>query len=303
MAKLDDFGRPIYETAEEYNKAHKGGVCPRPYDSPEGENYQHNTGNGTSRYKSVAQRHATVQGSKNAKKIVLMIVVFIIAVNVGIIFTMFQMVRGSFGDIEIGFEEDLVGTEEQEGYGEYLGNADMPLPEGFDKFKYNGYPCTLPAKFEDIWQMKLSVPDYDVMNEVFYGGYEEMLDIYDDYTGTYLGMIRVMNPESESLTMMDCMVDYFYIYNPALDDETMDTPNFKFGDGLSFESSYPEVEAYFGVPYYCYSEESEYGNLYESYDWAYYGEDEIHYVTITFWNGEMSSVSIEKRATEEKVHD
>ena len=40
MAKLDDFGRPIYETAEDYNQAHKGGVCPRPYDSPVGENYQ-----------------------------------------------------------------------------------------------------------------------------------------------------------------------------------------------------------------------------------------------------------------------
>ena len=39
MAKLDDFGRPIYETAEEYNKAHKGGVCPRTYDSPKVASY------------------------------------------------------------------------------------------------------------------------------------------------------------------------------------------------------------------------------------------------------------------------
>lgn len=300
MARLDDFGRPIYETAEEYNKAHKGGVCPRPYDSPEGENYQHNTGNGTKRYKSVAQRHATVQGSKNAKKIVMMIVVFIIAVNVGIIFTMIQMVRGSYGDIDIEYGEewgDMAGTE---GMGEVLGNSDTPLPEGFDKFKYNGYPCALPAKFGDVWEMGLNVTDYDVLNEVFYGGYEELLDIYDDYNGTYLGMIRVMNPESESLTMMECLVNYFYIMNPAVDDDTAEVPNFTFGDGLSFESSYSEVEAYFGIPYYYYTEESKYGNLYESYDWAYYGEDEIHYVTITFWNDEMSSVSIEKRDYEEK---
>lgn len=300
MARLDDFGRPIYETAEEYNKAHKGGVCPRPYDSPEGENYQHNTGNGTKRYKSVSQRHATVQGSKNAKKIVMMIVVFIIAVNVGIIFTMFQMVRGSYGDIDIEYGEeweDMAGTE---GMGEFLGNSDTPLPEGFEKFKYKGYPCALPAKFGDVWEMGLNVTDYDVLNEVFYGEYEEMLDIYDDYTGSYLGMIRVMNPESESLTMMECLVNYFYIMNPAVDDETELVLDFEFGDGLTFESSYQDVEAYFGAPYYYYEEQTEYGNHYESYDWAYYGVDEIHYVTITFWNDEMSSVSIEKRDYEEK---
>lgn len=300
MAKLDDFGRPIYETAEEYNKAHRASGTVHTYESQDGDTYQHKTMESTPRYKSVAQRHATVQGSKNAKKIVMMIVVFIIAVNIGIIFSIVQSVGISFGDIEIEYEEELVGTEEHEGYGEYLGNADMPLPEDFDKFKYNGYPCTLPAKFEDIWQMKLNVLDYDLMNEVFYGGYEEMLDIYDDYTGTYLGMIRISNPTSESLPMMECLVDYFYITNPAIDDDTVEVPNFKFGDGLSFESSYLEVEEYFGAPYYYNEEETKYGNRYESYDWAYYGGDEIHYVTITFWNDEMSSVSIEKRANEEK---
>ena len=301
MAKLDDFGRPIYETAEEYNKAHRGGVCPRPYDDPEGGNYQQGQFKGMGRYKSAAQRHSIREGSAKAKVMVggligVFAVIYLIIIGIVMINTQSSSIGG-------GYEEnwaDMVGTES---VGEYIGDADVPLPEGFEKFKYNGYPCTLPAKFKDIWDMKLNIPNYDVMNEVFYGGYEEMLDIYDDYTGSYLGMVRVMNPESESLTMMECSVDYFCIMNPAVDDDTVEVPNFKFGDGLSFESSYPEVEAYFGVPYYCYSEESEYGNLYESYDWAYYGEDEIHYVTITFWNGEMSSVSVEKRATEEKEHD
>ena len=62
MAKLDDFGRPIYETAEEYNRAHKGGVCPRPYDSPEGENYQ--------KKQSAAQRHSLQEGRYKAKVII-----------------------------------------------------------------------------------------------------------------------------------------------------------------------------------------------------------------------------------------
>lgn len=300
MAKLDDFGRPIYETAEEYNKVHRASGTAHTYESQDGDAYQHKSMESTPRYKSVAQRHAMVQGSKNAKKIVMMIAVFIIAVNIGIILSVFQTVGISFGDIEIGYEEDRVDMAGTESIGEYIGNADVPLPEGFEKFKYNGYPCSLPAKFEDIWDMKLNIPNYDVMNEVFYGEYEEMLDIYDDYTGTYLGMIRISNPTSESLPMMECLVDYFYITNPAINDDTVEVPNFKFGDGLSFESSYSDVEVYFGAPFYYYSEESKYGNVYESYDWAYYGVDEIHYVTITFWNDEMSSVSIEKRANEEK---
>ena len=76
MAKLDDFGRPIYETAEEYNKAHRGGVCPRPYDNPEGANYGYNTGTSTERIKSMAHRHATVQGSKRLKSSVVVVAAF-----------------------------------------------------------------------------------------------------------------------------------------------------------------------------------------------------------------------------------
>lgn len=299
MTKYDDFGRPIYETAEDYNKAHKGGVCPRTYDSPEGENYQHNTGDAINRYKSVAHRHATRQGSKNAKKIIMIIVVFIIAVNIGIVFAMFQMVGESFGEGFGSFEEEWIDEDVAETE-KYLGDADVPLPEGFEKFKYNGYPCTLPATFEDIWDMKLRIVDYDVMNEVFYGGYEEMLDIYDDYSGSYIGTIRVSNPSSESLPMMECTVDYFYIYNLAVDNDAEMIPNFKFCDGLTFESSYEDVEAYLGTPYYYYAEEYEDGEYYEFYDWVYYGEDEIHCVSISFWNNEMSSISIEKKAYEEK---
>jgi len=41
MAKYDEFGRPIYETAEEYNKAHRTESSTYTYDSPEGDAYNH----------------------------------------------------------------------------------------------------------------------------------------------------------------------------------------------------------------------------------------------------------------------
>ncbi len=44
---------------------------------------------------------------------------------------------------------------------------------------------------------------------------------------------------------------------------------------------------------------SEEGSFYDSYEWAYYGEKEIHFVCITFWNGVISNVGIEKRVIEE----
>lgn len=292
MAKYDDFGRPIYETAEEYNKARKAGNNSRTYESPEGDAYQHTTIKETYRNQSVAQRHTTRQGSKNAKKMVLGLVVFFIVLNIGIVFSMFKMVDGIYEEDDVDFEEDWIGTEE------YIGDAENPLPEGFETFSYNAQTCTLPTSFEDIVQMGLVLEEYDE-EVLFPREWEEMVTLYDE-DGVDTVLVRVNNHAGDDIPMGKCMVDYFYIYNPALDDETETTPNFEFGDGLTFESSYEDVEAYFGTPYYYYEEETKYGNYYESYDWAYYGEDEIHYVTVTFWNDEMSSVSIEKKAYEEK---
>ena len=71
-------------------------------------------------------------------------------------------------------------------------------------------------------------------------------------------------------------------------------PNFVFGDGLTFESSYEELETYFGTPHYHYEDHSEEGSYYDNYEWSYYREDEIHFVSVTFWNGVIADVGIEK---------
>jgi len=301
MAQYDDFGRPIYETAEEYNKAHKGGVCPRPYDSPTGDNYQHNTTKEKNHYQTVAQRYTNRENSKKAKTMVIGLVVFFIVLNVVIIFSIFQMVGGSFGDIEIGYEEeqwgDMVGTET---VGEYIGAADVPLPEGFETFSYNGQTYTLPTSYQEILQMGFTLEeDYDI-NDLFPTEYEELLAFVDDADGFTSAMIRINNYTGDDIPLGKCMVDYFYIENPVAFDKAEQVPDFMFGDGLTFESSYEELEAYFGVPYYHYEDHSEEGYYYDSYEWAYYGEDEIHFVSITFWNGVIDNVGIEKRAYEEK---
>ena len=281
MAKLDDFGRPIYETAEDYNQAHKGGVCPRPYDSPVGENYQQ---------KQSASKRYVKQANSYKTKVLLggvfgvFALVFLIVVGIRMINSPSERYDESWAETQVGM--DVVLTEMN------LGTADFPLPEGFEKFKYNGYPCTLPACFEDIRVMGFHITDFDMISGLIRPEYEEMWDIYNEM-GRPIGMIRINNHTYKNLLIGECMVDYFSIVNPALYDDTETIPNFKFGNGLTFKSSYEEVEAYFGTPYYYNAYESN-GSLCEHYEWAYYGEDEMHIVTVDFHDGAMYEVSIEK---------
>ena len=247
MAQYDDFGRPIYETAEEYNKAHKGGVCPRTYDSPEGDNYQHNTMKKTKRYQSAAQRYAERNGSKKAKKMVLGLAVFFIVLNVVVIFSMFKMVGGVYDDYQ-DYDESWVDPDgEEHGYGPYVGDDTTPLPEGFETFSYNGQTYTLPTSYQEILQMGFTLEeDYDI-NDLFPTEYEELIAFEEDEDGFTSAMVRINNYTGEEIPLGKCMVDYFYIENPAAFDKVEPVPAFVFGDGLTFESSYKEIEAYFCI--------------------------------------------------------
>lgn len=298
MSKLDDFGRTIYETAEEYNQARRAREKNSTYDSPEGEAYQHNPIKGMSRYKSVAQRHATVQGSKKAMKKVVAIVGLILSINIGAIVSLLgNFVENRPGDY---FEEEV------QVYDEYLSDGEAPLPEDFDLFSYNGEFYRIPTDYWKISQMGFELEEY-AEGDSFPAGYEEMLDLYDE-DGYMRAMIRINNYTETELPLEECMVDYIYIENPVIFDDAEVLPDFVFGDGLTFESSYEEVEAYLGTPYYHYADHSEEGYYYDQYQWSYYKEadwmtnepDEIHFMQITFYNDVIESVSIEKKVYEEK---
>ena len=138
--------------------------------------------------------------------------------------------------------------------------------------------------------------EYDE-NDTFPEGYEEMIALLDE-DGYSTAMIRINGTEAD-VPLGKCMVDYFCIDNPAIFDEYEEVPDFVFGDELTFESSYEELESYFGTPYYHYKDHGD-DYTYDSYEWAYYGEDEIQYVNVTFWNGMIENVAIEKKAYEDK---
>ena len=249
MAQYDEFGRPIYETAEEYNRARKTGRYSRSTESQEKAAFQNKATKETYRTKSSAQRYTHQDASKKTKKLIVGVGAFILVFNVIIIATV-----GSFGvSFESDYEDNWVETMvDMDDEGEYLGDDFTPLPSGFETFSFNGQTYTLPES------------------------YEKLVD---------KGFIEDG----------DC----FYIDNPMLYDETVTVPDFVFGDGLTFESSYEELETYFGIPYYHYEDHSDSDYIYDSYEWCYNGDDEYHYVNVTFLNGMIYDVVIDKTVYEE----
>ena len=294
MAKYDDFGRPIYETAEEYNRAHRAENNTHIYDSPESDAHKHQTIKNTYRNPHGAEQYTKQKRLKKSTVLIIGVAICFIAM---VLFLMFNMVRGSTGVREpennwVNIEEEVVDVEE-----EYLGDDTTPLPEGFETFSYNGQIYSLPATFTEINQMGFSLEEAYNENYMLPSEYEETL-VLNDKDGYMAAMICVSNHTSEAISLDKSQVHYFYIENPMAFDETEEVPDFMFGDGLTLESSYEEVEAYFGIPYYHYEDHSEENCFYDSYQWEYYSEEETHFVSITFWNGVISDVGIEKRVTD-----
>lgn len=308
MAKVDEFGRPIYETAEEYNKARRASSKPRTYDSPEGAAYQHNPVNENYSYQKAIQRQQNSTGVKNVKKTVRNVIIIIIMFTVGFIFSMFNMVSDSYDEIYQDFEAGWDDIEDSwddiedgvnDGYGEYIGDNTVPLPEGFETFSYNGHTVTLPTSYEEIAQLGLVPEEESWENELVPDDYEELINMCTE-NGTYIGMIRINNYTGEEIPLGKCMVDYIYIENTAIYVDEENVPDFVFGDGLTFESTYEDLEAYFGEPYYHYKDHSGDNYKYDSYQWMYYGDEEVQYVNVVFWHDEMSQVDIEKKSYEDK---
>lgn len=290
MAKYDDFGRPIYETAEEYNRAHK-----------RGGSYLYNTVEEQPKQRTATQRHAMRAGSRKAKKLIVSLIAFVVAIWIGIVLVVFHTVGGFSG---VAYEynvEDWLQFENDNGYEEYIGGKSTPLPEGFETFIYNGESIALPTTFDEFSSMNFVIDtEYDE-DDCVPSEFGEFIDLADA-DGNVFAMISVDNYTEDEIPLGKCTIDYFSISNPYIYDDSEEVLDFVFGDGLTFESTYEEVEAYLGVPYYHYEDHSEEGFYYDSYEWTYYGDYETHYVSITFMNEEILDISIQKSVDEQEMY-
>ena len=294
MPKYDDFGRPIYETAEEYNRAHRDGNTTQSY-----SNIERKSNSQTVKKRSYGTQRTTGSDVKKtvSKKALVVAIGALVYILVITVFLMLNSVRSPVFE----YEEQWVDMDEAalDNNVEYPGDDTTPLPDGFETFIYNDQSYSLPTSMEEINAMGFSLEaEYDE-TYILPTEYEENL-ILNGEDGFMAAMIRVSNYMDEEIPLAKAQVNYFYIENPMAYDFNEDVmlPNFVFGDGLTFESSYDELEAYFGTPHYHYEDHSEEGSYYDNYEWSYYGEDEIHFVSVTFWNGVIADVGIEKRIFE-----
>ena len=292
MAKYDDFGRPIYETAEEYNQAHRGGVCPRTYDSSYGDRREHKTVNGHQQNQSAAQRHATVQGSKNAKSIIVAILVGFVLLNLGVIVSIFHslgMVEDSYVDYEEESWPDRVVIDSGESYG----GTEAILPVGFDRFSYNGVIFNIPMTFDEVLDGTGIYTYYDEEYDSISSGSADLIILYD--TGDVEVMqVLVKNNTDEDIPIGECIVEYISVVNPAAYDSYEETPDFWFGQGIGMESTSFDFETYLGKPYYHEYEYYDDGGSREYYEWRYVDGFEVNCVSVQFLDEVVEYITIEK---------
>ena len=98
MPKYDDFGRPIYETAEEYNNAHRTGKNLYTYGNQESDSYKRKAMIKTYRTQKTSRRYDNQTGKKKVKPWLIGVLIYVLAM---IVFTVIQLV----GDFSGSFEE------------------------------------------------------------------------------------------------------------------------------------------------------------------------------------------------------
>lgn len=278
MSKYDEFGRPIYETAEEYNRAH-------------GTGSYHNAERKSTSYtekKTTYRKQRTIgQNEKRSvsPKVIVLAIGALVYLVVMAVTLMSNIVRDN-DSIEnwANVEEEAVAVRE-----EYLGDTVTPLPDGFETFSYKGQTYALPTTMADILKMGFTLEEAYDENYMLPPQYEETV-ILNGENGYMVAMVGMSNYTDDEIPLEDATIHYFYIDTATIYDMT----DFVFGDGFTFESSYEDLETYFGIPYYHYEDYTE-DYAYDNYEWAYYGEEETHIVNISFWNGMISDIGIEKR--------
>lgn len=205
----------------------------------------------------------------------------------GVIHEIEQEFDGDLSGFMDGFENGMM---EEYYSGEYLGNGSVPLSEGYEVFSLNGVEYALPMTYEEFSQMGFTLEEGYEGVIVEPGGYENF--IINDDSGYMAGMARVSNHTNVVLSLEECMLDFISFENKAAYDETEKGVDLVFLNGLTMNSSYEEIEAFLGPPTYQYIDID--GNeRYENFTWYYSSEDLYQCVDVSFSDGVISNISFE----------
>ena len=180
MPKYDDFGRPIYETAEEYNRAHKRDGSARISKEIEPDVLKQGITRQSAHNQTAAQRHANREGTKKAKTLVLALISFFIAIIVMIVFSLFGMIGASYEEAvrEPNYNHNNAIVED-ENQTVTFGDTDTPLPEGYENFTCNGVWITLPSTCKEMAELGYEIETYK-LTDVVPADFWECISLIDD---------------------------------------------------------------------------------------------------------------------------
>lgn len=286
MAKTDSFGRPYYETAEEYNQAHRKARANGNYEQMQQAKtaYSHTTGRGAKK-----QYGQNKQKSWKSSSAIIALCILIAAVSYIVVLSI-HIEDSIEPDNESWYEEEYI--ESDDANFEQIGVDNVPLEEGFDVVTYKGVSYDIPMLYEDFILLDVPLSVYPSSSEELYAGDWNNLDMEDD-EGNIIGYIRIANDTDEDMPLGKCSIDYIlFSSEAAFSGDMNDAPEVTFANGLDMTCGYEDLEAYMGIPTYKYTDEDSEGNLYESYQWEYSGEASFDCFTATFWNGIITDISI-----------
>lgn len=214
--------------------------------------------------------------------------------------TQFQEI---FSEIESSVDEDNWNDEayldeddendSDEIYEEYPGTMDVYLVEGFENFTYNGVAYSVPMSYDDFMTMGF-VLEEGFEDYIFEPQTYESIGFYDA-EGNEMGRIRVSNDTENELSLEEGIVDYIYFDNPAsyITDGSVEHIDLVFGNGFDMFTTYEELEAWLGTPYYI-SVDNSGDSEYVIYEWTYYGDDKYQSIVVSYWDGVITDVTFEQ---------
>lgn len=228
----------------------------------------------------------------------------LIAIIVNIVFAAFFMTE--FKEIYSELEQGILSEEdwmdeiwEEEDYldpdvfEDYPGTDEVPLTEGFESFTHKGVSYSVPMSYDAFMNMGYILEEGYENSSIEAESWENIW-FYDE-AGNELGSIRISNDTKKEIPLEQGVVDYIYFDNPAsyITDGSAVELDLIFGDGFDMSTSYEELEAWLGTPYYVSVDTS--GDVaYTSYEWIYNGDDKYQSIIINYLDGVITDIAFEQ---------
>ncbi|MBR2044743.1 MAG: hypothetical protein IJ958_01245 [Agathobacter sp.] len=176
----------------------------------------------------------------------------------------------------------------------YPGTDTVYLVEGFADFTYNGVAYSIPMSYDTFTTMGYTLEEGFDEEYVFDAQTYETIWFYDE-EGYELGRIRISNDTEDALALKDCVVDYIYFDNPAsyIYDGSFDHIDLVFGEEFDMLTTYEELEAWLGTPYYICVDNST-DSEFITYEWTYYGDDKYQSIVVNYIDGVITDIAFEQ---------